>query len=244
MSCHHWSLHCFQTSYFICDQFACKLWLQSIQNHARYCLQAFACLPSEVAVLFDSNLSRHPFLGHVVDLDLLLCTGFHLEQVVLFLCHIFTQRPMTDRKNKHSNGHCFGFLANSIKIFISHEKKSDLLLPEISKALKSCWLLNWVSIAGLVACFPQESLSLPAATVADSETFRVCARLSYPRKQSWRAAPRAWQLILPSKPSITFWNSLQRDCQMTCRGSNLDSNLNFATWPTSCKGLTASEITK
>ena len=30
----------------------------------------------EVAVLFDSNLSRRPFLRQVVDLDLLLCTGF------------------------------------------------------------------------------------------------------------------------------------------------------------------------
>ena len=35
------------------------------------------CAPlSEVAVLFDSNLSRRPFLGHVFDLDLLLCKGF------------------------------------------------------------------------------------------------------------------------------------------------------------------------
>ena len=36
-------------------------------------------IPSEVAVLFDSNLSRHHFLGQVVDLDLLrlFCTGFY-----------------------------------------------------------------------------------------------------------------------------------------------------------------------
>ena len=40
--------------------------------------------------------------------------------------------------------------------------------------------------------------------------------------------PSAATLILPSKPSITFWNSLKRDCQMTSRGSNLDSNLNCA----------------
>ena len=57
------------------------------------------------------------------------------------------------------------------------------------------------------------------------------------QEQSRRAAPRAWQLILPSNPLITFWNSLWRDCQMTGRSSNLDSNLNSATWPTSCKGL-------
>ena len=57
----------------------------------------FRIMP-EVAVLFDLNLRRCPFLGQVVDLDLLLCTGFDLEHAVLFPCHIFTQRPMTDRK--------------------------------------------------------------------------------------------------------------------------------------------------
>ena len=153
---------------------------------------------------------------------------------------------MTDRKIERSDGRCFGrqqLLANSIENFISHEKKSDSSRPEIYKALKPYWLLNWVSIARVVACFPQASRSRPAATAADSETPCVCARPSDPRKQSRRAAPRAWLLILPSKPSITFWNSLRRDCQMTCRGSNLDSNLNCAAWPTSCKVFIASEIT-
>ena len=60
-------------------------------------------------------------------------------------------------------------------------------------------------------------------------------------KQSRRAAQSAWPLIWPSKPSITFLNSLRRDCQITGRGSNLDSNLNSATWPTSCTGFIASE---
>ena len=32
-SCQRWSLHGFQTSHFICDQFGSKLWLRSIQNH-------------------------------------------------------------------------------------------------------------------------------------------------------------------------------------------------------------------
>ena len=81
------------------------------------------------------------------------------------------------------------------------------------------------------------------ATSANSKTPCVCARLSDPHKQSQRAVQRAWQLILPSKPSIAFWNSLWKDCQMTCRGSNLDSNLNSAAWPTSCKGFIAYEIT-
>ena len=57
------------------------------------------------------------------------------------------------------------------------------------------------------------------------------------------AAHRTRPLILQSKTSITFWNSLRRDCQMTGRGSNLDSNLNSAAWPISCYCFIASEIT-
>ena len=135
------------------------------------------------------------------------------------------------------------FLLILSKFHFTWEKKSDSSLPKIYKALKPCWLLNWLSIASVVACFPQASRSLPAVTAADLETPCVCARQSCLPKQSRRAAPRVWLLILPSKPSITFWNSLQRDCQMTGRGSKLDSNLNSATWPTSCKSFIASKIT-
>ena len=59
---------------------------------------SFRVPPSEVDALLDSNLSRSPFLRQVVDTDLLLCTGFDLENVVLFLCSTFAQRQMNDRK--------------------------------------------------------------------------------------------------------------------------------------------------
>ena len=45
----------------------------------------------------------------------------------------------------------------------SHENKSELSMPYIYKALKLFWLSNWVSIARVVACFPQVGWSLPAA---------------------------------------------------------------------------------
>ena len=106
------------------------IWLQTlvaIDSESRLTsFPSFCAPPSEVAALFDSNLSRRPFLGQVVDTDLLLCTGFDSEHAVLFLCHVFPQRPMTDRKIERSDGRCFGpqqLLANSIEIFISHEKK-------------------------------------------------------------------------------------------------------------------------
>ena len=63
----------------------------------------------------------------------------------------FTQRPMIDTKIEQSYGRCFGqqqLLANSIEIFISHEKKwlvaaqnlqsiETLLILELSKYSKS-----------------------------------------------------------------------------------------------------------
>ena len=99
-------------------------------------------LPSEVAGLLDLNLSRRPFLGQVVEFDLLLCTGFNLEHAVLFLCHIkhiSTQRQMTDRKIERNNGRGFGrqqHLADSIENSFHMKHKSDLSLPEIYKALE------------------------------------------------------------------------------------------------------------
>ena len=89
----------------------------------------------------------------------------------LFLCYIVTQRLMNHRKIERSYGRCFGLqqlVDNSTEIFISHDKKkkSDSSLPDINKALKPCWLSNWVSIARVVARFSQASLSRPAATAA------------------------------------------------------------------------------
>ena len=96
---------------------------------------SFWVQPSEVSMLLYSNLSTCPFLGRDVNLDLLLCTGLYLEHSALFLYHIFTRKPMNDRKIERSYGRCSGrqqLLANSIENFILHvEKKSDPLRPEI-----------------------------------------------------------------------------------------------------------------
>ena len=71
---------------------------------------SFCSPPSEVAVLLDLNLSRLPYLGQVIDLDLLPWSGFdsYSEHAALFLCHIFTQKPMNDRKIERSDGRGFG----------------------------------------------------------------------------------------------------------------------------------------
>ena len=123
------------------------IWLQTlVVIDSESCLTSFPSFyapPAEVAALFYSNLSSSPFIGQVVDSDLLLCTGFDLDHAVLFLCHFFTQGPMNDRKIERSDGRCLGrqqLLANSIEIFISRNfiSKSDSLRPEIHKALKPC----------------------------------------------------------------------------------------------------------
>ena len=89
-----------------------SIWLQTlvaIDSESRLTsFQRFCAPPSEVAGLFYSNLSRRPFFGQVVDLDLLLCTGFDSEHAVFILCHIFTQRPMNYRKIERSDERGFG----------------------------------------------------------------------------------------------------------------------------------------
>ena len=106
------------------------IWLQIlvvIDSESRLTLfQAFACRHWKFHCCLIWIWADALFLGQVVDLDLLLCTGFNLEHAGLCPCHIFTQRPMTDRKIEQSYGRCFGrqqLLANSIEIFISYEKK-------------------------------------------------------------------------------------------------------------------------
>ena len=107
------------------------IWLRTlIAIDSESCQTSFPSIcapPSEVAVLLNSNLSRRPFLWQLVDFDLLLCTGFDSEPAVLFLCHIFTQRPMNVRKIKRSDGRGFGrqqLLVNSMGSSFPNEKKS------------------------------------------------------------------------------------------------------------------------
>ena len=66
-------------------------------------------LKIEASLLFNSNLSRHPFLGQEVNLDLLCCSvalDSICNMLICFyqiLCLIFVQRPINDRKIQWSN---------------------------------------------------------------------------------------------------------------------------------------------
>ena len=170
-SCQRWSLHGFQISQFICDRFGCKLWLLSIQNHVWLSLTSFLSFcapPSEVAVLFDLNLCRRPSSDRS-SIYLLHWTGFDSEHAVLFLCHSFTQRPMTDRKIERSNGRCFGrqqLLANSIEIFISHEKITWLVAARNLQSIKTSLNLGLSQYRKSGSMFSSSEPLLPAATAA------------------------------------------------------------------------------
>ena len=187
-------------------------------------------------MLFNLNLSRCSVFWQVVNLDLVLCTGFYSEYAVLFLCHISNQRPMKDQKIECSYGWRVALLLSATtscqfnrqfhctckrKVFVTAKNLQSIktfLTLELSLYLKSGY--------SVVACFPKASLFLLQRLL---QTWKHCVFASqlYQPKQCLRAAPRDSLLILPSKPSITVWNSLQRDCQVACRGSNLDSNLNY-----------------
>ena len=66
-----------------------SIWLQTLvainSESCQTSFPNFCSLSSEVAVLFDSKLSRCPFLGQIVDLDLLLCT---LHSIQFRTCEI------------------------------------------------------------------------------------------------------------------------------------------------------------
>ena len=219
------------------------IWLQTLaeidSESCQRSFQSFCAQPSEVAVLLDLNLSRRPFLRQVVDLDLLLCTGFDSEPVVLFQCDIFTQRPtMIERLSKAM---CAALVGNNFSPIPSKItwKKIDSPRPDIYKAWKPCWLSNWVSFARVEAGFPQASL--PAATAADSEALCVFSRLSEPPKLCLSVVPRARPSNLQSNPSIVFWNSLREWLPDELHGLELESNLNSAAWPIGRRGSICSK---
>ena len=138
--------------------------------------------------------------------------------------------------------------------FSFHMKKKWLSAARNLQSIKTFLTLElrltsyWVIIARVVACFPQASLSLPAATAADSETLVFVpelARLTRPSSAGERFqelgcwfGPLNLDYLL-EQPS----ERLPDDLQAQCRDSNLDSNLNSAAWPTSCKGPTKGFIT-
>ena len=95
------------------------IWLQTlvaINSESRQTsFRSFCSPPFAVPVLsrFYLNLSRLPFLGEVVDVDLLLCTGFNSEHAVLFLYHISTNDWSKDWAKQWAGLHYMAFAKNA-----------------------------------------------------------------------------------------------------------------------------------
>ena len=201
-----------------------------------------ASIWSRCAVWF-LNLSRRPVLGQIVDLDLLLYTGFHLEHAVLFLCHIFTQWPMNDRKIERSNERGFSrkqLLANSIQNFISHEERVTRHGPIFTKHWPF-WLLNLVSIARVVVRFPKRTYcSHQRLRPTRKRPVFVLARLTRP-SCAWALPQELGHRFCSQNLRLSSGIAFESDSQKTGRGLNLDSNLNSATWPMGYRGFICSE---
>ena len=135
---------------------------------------------------------------------------------------------------------------------------SDSSLPRIYKAVKhfdSCTKPfsqdseNGYSVVALFSSSESITAHSDCCSAADLEAPCICACQFYLPKLRLvlrSAAPRALPLILQSKPlrlwlssGTAFWN----DCQKTVMGLSLNSNLNFAAWPISCKYIISSKIT-
>ena len=104
------------------------------------------------------------------------------------------------------------------------------MLSKYLQSSKTFWLLNWVSISQVYYLLKQADCcqqQLPPTHL----THCACACQSHPPKQCQSAAPRAWPLILQSKPLIAFRNSLWSDDQTTRGG--LNSTRTRTAWPTS-----------
>ena len=129
-----------------------SIWLQDlVVVDSESCQTSFPSVCVPPSVQFESEQTPSCLTSR----QLRSCTGFGSEFTELFLCHIFTLRPINDRKIERSDARCFGRqqpLACALhRKFHLSLKKSDLSRPNIYKALKYFWLSNWVSIARVVA---------------------------------------------------------------------------------------------
>ena len=162
------STHGFQTSHFICDQFGCKLSLRSIQNYALHRFQAFACRnPKSLRCSIRRRIwaDALPWKGRRYR-----PTALHRIRNMWFCSYIFLLRDewMIERFSEAMGSAlvCNNFSPILWKFHFTWKKRWFVTARNL-QSIKPYWLLNWVSIARMVACFPQASWLLHAATAPD-----------------------------------------------------------------------------
>ena len=124
-----------------------QIWLQTLvaidSESCQTLFPSFCALPSEVAVLLDSNLSRRPFLGHVIYLDLLLFTRFDSEHAVCsYVIFLLTDQWLIERLRAAMIAAlvCTDFSPIQLNISFHMKNESDWLQPKIYKPSKPFWL--------------------------------------------------------------------------------------------------------
>ena len=229
--------------------------LVAIDSESRHTLFQSVCAPpSEVAVLCYSSLSRCPFLRQVVDLDLLLCTGFNLENAVLFLCHIFNQRPMNYSKIEQSNGRHWALVWSATTSrpfqwkFHFHWKKKSFVTARYLQSIKTFFTVELSEYCKSGSTF---SSSEPVEACSNCSRLGNFLCLCSPVLSAQAVLERGTKslaidfavksfdcLLELTSGVIARWQAL------VCRGSNLDSNLISAAWPMGCRSFICSETPK
>ena len=165
---------------------------------------SFFAPPSEVAVLFNSNLSRRCFLGQLVDLDSLHRIRFWRGGFCSYVIFLLRDQWLIERLGEAMGSVlvCNKFLPIPSTVSF-HMKKKWLCCPKFTsiKTLLTLELSQYLKSGSI--CFPQASLLQPAATAAYLETPCVCV-LACPTRASsaWVLPQGRWfcslNLWLPS----------------------------------------------
>ena len=160
----------FQISHDICNWLGCELWLQLIQNHAWHQFQAFVPSPLKllcfsIRIWADSLSSDRSSIQTCCFAQDSIQNMRFCSQVIFLLGDQWLIERLSEAMGAALVGNSFSPIPS--KFSFQMKTKSDQLLPKIYKALKPSWLLNWVSITIVVACFPQASWSLPLAIAAN-----------------------------------------------------------------------------
>ena len=140
----------------------------------------------------------------------------------------------------------------------SDQRWQDELRFSISRFLEQFAFVNshllcyWPTIHNLISKISRLAFLKRASSDCRRLRNTLCLCLPVRRTPTRPSSPRGQAVPDrgPKSSAIDFCSQLYRlssgrafgsDCQMTGRGLNLDSNLNSAAWPTSCRGFICSE---
>ena len=163
---------------------------------------SFFALPSEVAELLNSNLSRHPLCWQAVYSDLLLSTGFDLEHVVCsYVIFLLRDQRMIERLSKVMGAAliCNNFSPIPSK-FHSHKKKKWLVAAQNLQSIKTFLTLDLSQYSKSGSMF---SSSKPVAAHSDCSQLGNSLCLCSPVQPAyWGAQPK--QESSPKSLAVDF----------------------------------------